>query len=85
MKILFAVLAALTVGLFVLAVLAARLDSRNLAAWTAQCESMGGHVEKDVKTSTGTGLGSKGQPVIVTSTSTTRFCLSADGRVLAIR
>lgn len=49
--------------------------------WSAWCESQGGHVSRD--TNTVTVIGANGKPGV--GTSTTSFCLTADGRILDIQ
>lgn len=49
--------------------------------WEAGCRARGGHV--DSSTATGTGISTSGKPVV--STTTTYYCLTADGRILEVR
>ena len=60
----------------VLVVLVVRADQ----AFQRDCRTKGGHTVSH--TEVGTGFTSTGKPV--TTTSTTTFCLSADGRILDI-
>lgn len=47
------------------------------------CVAQGGTVDSHTDVGTGVGYSSKGGPVIVTTTSTTRYCL-VDGKIVGI-
>ena len=53
-------------------------------AITQRCNELGGYIDRSTKTHTGFGIGQDGYPVTTTSSSTTYFCLSQDGRILFI-
>lgn len=83
-KIIFGFVAiALVVGFFFWAVHKS-LDQHK--AWVQWCHDQSGYVHDKTETHVGTGINpSNGQPVTTTSTSTTYYCLSEDGRILDIR
>lgn len=54
-------------------------------AWEQDCLSRGGHVVDSTKTSTVTTVTANRKPGVGIGTTTTHFCLSADGRVLGIK
>lgn len=57
--------------------------AKDHARWSAWCEGEGGRVKGVTKTSTGLSMDGKATPV--TTTETTYYCLTDDGRVLDIR
>lgn len=78
----------IAIGIALVALLAWLIPVMNAQhqAWVDDCTAKGGHVEDVTKTSTGTGINpSNGQPVVVTGSETTYYCLSEDGRILAIK
>ena len=82
----FWVIGAFVVALVLFLIWAIPASMKEQAAWETWCTNQGGHVDKSTKTSVGTGVNPQnGQPVTTTSTSTTYFCLSEDGRVLDIK
>jgi hypothetical protein len=74
------------VGIALGALIIAMMIAANVsqAAWNADCEARGGHVESSTQTGVGTGVSANGKPVVTTTTSTTHFCLSSDGRILKV-
>jgi hypothetical protein len=82
-----AIPAAIVVGLIAFLVfVVAPADAREREAWARWCAGQGGHVDEHTDTSTGTGINPQnGQPIVITNTSTTYYCLSEDGRILGIR
>lgn len=52
--------------------------------WVDWCEEQGGHVVDHTQVTTTVINGNNGTPTTGTSTSTTYYCLSADGRILDI-
>lgn len=58
---------------------------REQQAWEAGCAQAGGTVKSVTRSTTGTGVGTNGQPVVTTGSSTTHYCLTSDGRILDIR
>lgn len=49
-----------------------------------ECVAAGGHTKNLTSVGTGVGTSTSGQPTVVTTTSTTTICLSADGRLLEV-
>jgi hypothetical protein len=76
---------ALIVGLIGAAVAVILISASQLSQWEDWCEAQGGHVDTSTKVTTGVGVGGNGQVVVTTGSSTTYFCLTADGRILDIR
>jgi hypothetical protein len=71
------VVVAVVAGLAIALVFAIRSNNE----WAAWCQSQGGHVTSH--TTTTTVVTANGKPGIATTT--TSYCLSADGRILDIR
>lgn len=53
--------------------------------WEAWCKSQGGHVVDHTDVNTVVVVGGNGKPGVGTSTNSTSYCLTADGRILDVR
>lgn len=76
------ILPILLAGFFVVAIPTWNADQ---ARWEQWCHAQGGHVTDSTTTTTVVTVGANGNPGVGTGSSTTYFCLSANGRILDIR
>lgn len=58
---------------------------RDQNRWEQWCTDQGGHVTDHTESTVSTVVGANGQPGVAVGTSTTYYCLSADGRILDIQ
>jgi hypothetical protein len=66
-------------------VVAIPIMNADQARWEQWCHAQGGHVTDHTDTTTVVTIGANGQPAIGSGSSTTYYCLTADGRVLDVR
>lgn len=75
----------LSIGFAGLLVIAIPAWNRDHNQWQAWCRDHGGHVADHTDTTVVTTVSGNGQPGVGVGSSTTYYCLSADGRVLDVR